>query len=108
MAVTKKKKDEKVIDLKVGEGTVQKESKGEVTSEKFKIKDPEGYEGPTCTVGFKMGYTKNLGNYESMRIDVSVFLPCYTTELDTVFDFAKEWVDDHMEKTVSDIEKELV
>lgn len=30
------------------------------------------------------GTTKNLGNYESMRIDVSITLPCYAEEIDDV------------------------
>ena len=31
------------------------------------------------------GMTKNMGNYESLRIDVSLTIPCYTEEVDKVF-----------------------
>jgi hypothetical protein len=32
------------------------------------------------------GTTKNLGNYESLRVDVSITLPCYAEEIPTVFE----------------------
>lgn len=35
----------------------------------------------------KVGYTKNLGNYESLRVDAGVTLPCYKEELDGAFAF---------------------
>jgi len=31
------------------------------------------------------GMTKNMGNYESLRVDVSLTLPCYPEEVDKVF-----------------------
>lgn len=31
------------------------------------------------------GMTKNMGNYESLRVDVSLTVPCYTEEIDRVF-----------------------
>lgn len=31
------------------------------------------------------GITKNMGNYESLRIDVSLSIPCYPEEVDQVF-----------------------
>jgi hypothetical protein len=30
------------------------------------------------------GVTKNMGNYESLRVDVSITVPCYTEEVDDV------------------------
>ncbi len=96
------------INVKEGYGkiTTEKKKGGTGTEKVIKIKEGEGYAGPTCNVGYKMGYTKNLGNFESLRIDVSVNMPCYTTEIGTVFTFCKEWVDDRMNETVEEIEKE--
>jgi hypothetical protein len=31
------------------------------------------------------GMTKNMGNYESLRLDVSISMPCYPEEVDKVF-----------------------
>lgn len=32
------------------------------------------------------GMTKNMGNYESLRLDVALTVPCYLEEIDDVFD----------------------
>ena len=36
-------------------------------------------------VRVNVGMTKNMGNYESLRLDVSLSVPCYTEEIDQVF-----------------------
>ncbi len=36
-------------------------------------------------VRINAGMTKNMGNYESLRIDVSLTVPCYVEEIDKVF-----------------------
>jgi len=58
-------------------------------------------------VGVSFGYTKNMGNYESMKIQVSLHVPCYVEEIDTIFDFAKEWVDEKMTSILEDVSEEL-
>ena len=65
------------------------------------------YTQPTCNVGFAMGFTKNLGNYESMRVDVSLHIPCYPDEIGEIFEKAKQWVDDKLTETKAEIEKDL-
>ncbi len=110
MAVTinkpKKNKSKKKLETHQGEGKVAVESKNGVASEKvFKVKEGEVYDQPACNVSFKMGHTKNLGNYESLRVDVSVMIPCYVSELEETFEFAKEWVDDRMDAVMVDIEE---
>jgi hypothetical protein len=40
------------------------------------------------------GTTRNLGNYESLRVDVSVTVPCYTAEIEEVYDRAAGLVAD--------------
>lgn len=44
-------------------------------------------------VSVKAGFTLNLGNYESGRVDVMVSMPCYPEEIDSVYPTIKEWVD---------------
>ena len=36
------------------------------------------------------GLTKNMGNYESLRVDVSVSLPCYTEEVEQALPIASD------------------
>lgn len=40
-----------------------------------------------------LGYTKNLGNYESLRVDVSLEMPCALGSEDAAFSTAFDWVD---------------
>lgn len=67
---------------------------GQVEETKEKI-DGGVFVAPHASVGFKFGYTKNLGNYESLRIEVSCYMPCSTREdkLDEMFTFVQEWCD---------------
>ena len=38
------------------------------------------------------GQTVNLGNYESLRVDVSVTVPCYQEMVEETRESAAEWV----------------
>ena len=67
-----------------------------MTKEKV-TSSPLEFDQPVASVGVKAGLTVNLGNYSSMRVDVSLDMPCYVTELDKVFDFSQEWVDARLE-----------
>lgn len=40
------------------------------------------------------GVTKNLGNYESLRVDVSISVPCYVEVVQETFDAVAEQVSD--------------
>jgi hypothetical protein len=66
--------------------------------------EPKLLEGPTCNVGVDASFTKNLGNYESMRIGVSLHIPCGHGEIDEVFEFGKEWVNARMESLIGELE----
>jgi hypothetical protein len=65
-----------------------------------------------ANVGFSAAYTKNLGNYESLKITVSLFMPVKVSltagepneeALDAAFLTVQAWVD----KKVNDILDEL-
>lgn len=44
-------------------------------------------------VAVSMGMTVNLGNYESVRIDVSITVPCYFEEHEEAYSYARSWVE---------------
>ena len=54
-------------------------------------------------VTFACGVTRNMGNYESLRMEVRVTLPCYVEEIDDVYLTAKEWVDERLNKELSEL-----
>jgi len=53
-------------------------------------------------VNVRAGVTKNLGEYESLRVDVSLTVPCYMEQIDEVFDAVADNVcgmlDDEVER----------
>ncbi|MBN7763672.1 hypothetical protein JYP52_21270 [Nitratireductor aquibiodomus] len=105
------------ITKKKGKATVSSatKNKGEVISEDAteEIVDlpdetaaSEGSSGPWCEVGTEMSYTHNLGNYQSARLQVSLKVPCLHSEVDQVFDFAKEWTDQKLQGMVAELSEE--
>jgi len=50
------------------------------------------------------GMTKNMGNYESLRIDVSLTVPCYTEEITKVFPTVADRVSAFLEEEMKQYE----
>jgi len=75
-----------------------------MTKEKV-TKAPLLFDQPTAMVGVKGGLTINLGNYSSLRVDVSLTMPCYVTELEEVFAFTHGWVDEKLEGIHEGVQK---
>lgn len=57
-----------------------------------------------ANVGVMLNYTKNLGNYESLKVQVSLHLPAENvdTEIDAAFDRAFKWVEGKVKHIVED------
>jgi hypothetical protein len=71
------------------------EKDGSESEVKQKLKDellPSAY----ATVGYKMGHTKNLGNYESLRVEVSINWPCEgnVETIDSTYAKCRVWVEE--------------
>ena len=56
------------------------------------------FQGPHAKVRFGLGFTKNLGNFESLRIDVGIEMPCYPEEYEEAMDFVVKTVDERLWK----------
>lgn len=56
-------------------------------------------------VSLEYGLTLNLGNYESARLTVGVTLPCYAEEVDTMYEQARGWVEERINREKADIRK---
>jgi hypothetical protein len=98
-----------LVTKKAGQATVTKDHKkqGQTIAQELaqeEVGEPKVLEGPTCNVGVDASFTKNMGNYESLRLGVSIHLPCYHHEIDEVFDFGKEWVNAKMETLLAELE----
>lgn len=61
---------------------------------------------PMANVGVKVGMTKNLGNYESLRVDVSLYMPCDPDDqsMHDTFDLVQNWCDLKMQSIMEELE----
>ncbi len=55
-----------------------------VVEEKRKVLEIRKFITEPAYVRVNAGVTKNLGNYESLRVDVSLTVPCYVEEMERV------------------------
>lgn len=58
-------------------------------------------------VTFSEGVTLNIGNYQSVRIDVGISLPTYVNEIDDAFVVAKQIVNDRINKEIVEVRNEI-
>lgn len=89
-------------EVKQGIATVETTHQGGATVSEKMVVSGGVYDQPTCNIGYKAGITKNLGDYESLRIDVSLNMPCYPEEIDDVFEFQRNWVENKLNKSIDD------
>ena len=93
----------KIIKKQQAVGTVEVDGKTKETEvvEEFET------DTPLANVGMKLGHTKNMGDYESVRIDVSLYMPSETDKksLDKTFKKVFKWCDKKLASVVEKLEE---
>lgn len=79
--------------------TVKKEKSGVTASESTRVEkvDEVVSSQPLCNVGYGLKRTQNLGNYESVTVDVRINVPCEQGSVDRAFAAGQEWVIEKLE-----------
>lgn len=77
--------------------------KEEVSQDRIRIRP---FVSSPSTVSVKAGFTKNLGNYESARVDIMLTMPCYPEEIDGIYEEVKDWVDSRIDYLWKELEGE--
>lgn len=62
---------------------------------------------PLGSINVQMGVTRNLGNYESVKMSVSMTYPTTVANADAAFEAAQKWVDDKVNYLNQQIDDEL-
>lgn len=96
----------KKLEKKQGVGSVEVQYKGEEPVETQEVVSETITDSALANVGVTMSYTKNLGNYESAKIQVALHLPCTVEAIDQNFDTAQSWVDQKLTKILEEMETE--
>lgn len=66
-------------------------------------------EGPLAEVNVELGFTKNLGNYQSARLQVGIKVPSNIQQdaLDSSFEYAKQWCDAKLQSMIKELEESI-
>lgn len=102
-SVTCHRSGEKVGRVKLGEGGSAKAREVE-----HDLGDAEAA-GPMLNVGYKFGRTFSsqsgvkLKDFESVKVEVSLHVPCQLGEEDEAFDAAKDWVHERAQSVVEEL-----
>ncbi|WAS28535.1 hypothetical protein [Vibrio phage LV6] len=59
---------------------------------------------PLCNVGYSSGITRNLGDYNSLKVSVSLHIPCEFENIHNAFKFAHQFVDEKVNLVLEDYE----
>jgi hypothetical protein len=87
-----------------GEGTTLIKPKD--GTEIVKKSTTQAVETDGTLIGFKVGHTMNLGNYESARFEVSLVLPSKKSQLNKDFKLCQEWADKKLAEVVEEAQQE--
>lgn len=107
MGIVVKKKDAPDAGVEATITTTHKD--GGVVEEKEHYPTPAVLEGPPVVVGVNVGITRNLGNYESIKVSVSLSVPCAPDgdEIEETYNQAKNWVDSKINTINEEINENL-
>lgn len=78
-----------------------KDDDGKRTTEKLSVRK---FLVEPAYVRVNAGMTKNMGNYESLRLDVSLTVPCYAEEIAEVFPEVADRVSAYLEEELANYE----
>jgi len=89
----------KLIEKKQALGKVVVVDENGNEQETTEVVDEIIVDKPMANVGVKLGTTKNLGDYNSLRVDVSLFMPSDTDKksLNKTFKRCFKWCDDKLD-----------
>lgn len=109
MGISVKKLTKPVVDAGV-EATIEKHHKdGTMEEEKIPYPVPAVIGESPVVVGVSVGITRNLGNFESLKISVTLSVPCVqdADEIEETYTNAKNWVDSKINAINEEINESL-
>ena len=100
----------KKFQLRQGEASVSDQTKktnGKIILRTYSqaVGSPQEFEIPPCNVGYTRAETKNLGNYESRKVQVSLHVPCKLEDINATLKFVVDWVGVKTEQVLSTFEE---
>lgn len=63
------------------------------------------FDGPVARVTRGYGFTRNMGNFESARVEVRVEVPCYVEDIDAADAWAEAWVEARLSREMAELDE---
>ena len=84
--------------------TTDKKS-GEIISEQHAefVEDEVISSNPLANVGMSIKKTTNLGNFESVSVEVSLRVPCEVDEVDDAFEQVESWIEEKLTTSLTNL-----
>lgn len=95
-------KESKVVVTRSFRKSGAEEGKEEVTEETLEVRE---FVTTPAETGLALGLTLNLGGYETARVDVRLYVPCYREEIVETYAFAEGFVKERIQSEVDAIRK---
>lgn len=97
------------IEVKQTVATITKQHKDGSSEEEKEVLAEQQFSGPTANIGVSMGLTKNLGEYNNIKFQVSIHMPCQpdAQDIEDTYEQCKAWVDDKVNAINAEIEEQL-
>ena len=97
------------VEVKQAVATVTKQHKDGSVEETKEVVAEQKFEGPSANVGVSMGLTKNLGDYNNIKFQVSIHMPCHpdAQDIEDTYEQCKAWVDSKVNAINEEIESKL-
>jgi hypothetical protein len=89
-------KPKKTFNKKQSVAKVSVQHPDKSSTDMQQVVDEKVFTQPTCNIGVQAAMTMNMGNYNSVKIGVSLHMPCLESDLDATFLKAQAWVDSKM------------
>lgn len=98
-----KRKIMRRVEAKSGKATTTKEHKGKIVSEEQEEVPGASSDKPLCSVTFGGGFTRQIVQYEPVKVSVSVTIPCELEDLEGTYTKAKQFVEDKLQESYEEL-----
>lgn len=99
------KEAKQILEKKYGKGEVNIKHPSQAEEHASEKVGEHLFASEPANVGLSIAHTKNLGNYESVKVQVSLHIPCTPSveDINHTFEQIEKWCDEKMASVLSEL-----